>query len=195
MKLALVLVMGLTLVACGVATDEEQLSVRSSTHSPVSELRTGSASTLQPLERPPTAELTSLARDFVAFARGDQASVPLSARVALLLGNQQLGTISDDAADDAEAWEVCPEVGYYAARTCPFSALQPFRDMPGPVALSSEPPDHPCAHPAALPTWLRALESVTLTPATERTCAEYVAVQLFVESGRIVAVNVVWAEP
>ena len=188
MKVAIVLVLGLMLVACG-SVDDAQPAARPDQQSPVSGLPTGSTHTLQPTA------LTSLAKEFVGFARGDRPSVPLSPQVALLLGNRQLGTISDNAVDDDEAWEVCPEVGYYAARTCPFSALQPFRQAPGRVALSSEAPSHPCADTAGLPARFRTMESVTLTPDIERTCAEYVAVQLFVEDGLIVAVNVVWAEP
>ena len=104
-------------------------------------------------------------------------------------------TIDGRTASDSPSWEVCPEARYYAARTCPFSSLQPFRDIPGPVAISSTAPSHPCAKPATLPSRFRALQNITLTPDTELTCAEYVAVQLFVDQGQIVAANLVWAEP
>jgi hypothetical protein len=131
----------------------------------------------------------------VAFARGDRVAAPVSSRLILLLGNRPIATIDGRTAGDSTSWEVCPEAGYYAARSCPFSSLQPLRDIPGPVAVSSTAPSHPCANPTTLPSRFRALQNITLTPDTELTCVDYVAVQLFVERGQIVAVNLIWAEP
>jgi len=134
---------------------------------------------------------------FVENARGGAPEgQPFAPRITLLLGNRPQRTVSQSVVGRLSSWRVCPEQRVYAARTCPFSALEPFRSgYLGPIAATSDAPSDPCTRPPPVPRWLRSLEFVTLTPDEPRSCFDYFAVQLFVDEGRIVAVNLIWAEP
>lgn len=147
-----------------------------------------------PAARP---QLRRVAEKFLAFARGHDAdAVPLAGQVTLLLGNQPVATIRGAVAQRRATWAVCPGEGIYTARTCPFSAVRPFRtSYLGPIAITSAAPSDPCTHPPPVPPRLRSLDFVTLTPDEPRSCFDYFAVQLFMEGGRIVAANLIWAEP
>jgi hypothetical protein len=123
--------------------------------------------------------------------------VPADTPIDLYVGGVLAKTIPSEQQGDQSAWQGCPDGGdHYAARDCPISALAPLSDWAGRIAITSEAPSHPCAHPAKLPSSLLAYGDVTLTPDAGLDCTSYFAVQLFVNDvGQIVAANVVWAEP
>jgi hypothetical protein len=149
---------------------------------------------------PPTDDdLTRVGRLFVRFARGQQpAGPPVDTPVLLLVGGQPVTTISARAAVQRSSWEgLCPDAGGYAARTCPFSFLEPLADPAQPSTVSLEPAQHSCAHPTPVtPAQVGGTRFVTLVPDPDAGCTGYVAVELFVNDVlQIVAANLVWSEP
>ncbi|GGO73941.1 hypothetical protein GCM10012276_20760 [Nocardioides deserti] len=146
------------------------------------------------LDLPPApAELERVARAFLRFARG-RVGPPVDTPVELYLGGRFVRTLPNAEASDRAAWAVCPEGGSYAGRTCPFSAVDRLAGTPR-VAVSSEEPRHPCAHPVPLPG-AGPGRSVTLQPDVSLTCVDWFAVQLVVNDvGQVTTVNLVHAEP
>ncbi|CAN5169814.1 hypothetical protein BH09ACT12_BH09ACT12_16010 [soil metagenome] len=142
-----------------------------------------------------TADLERVGRRFVDFAR-EGGSPPADAPVELFIGGKLYRTIASDRFDEPEAWQACPGGVGYAGRSCPISALTELVDYPGPIAITSDPPTHPCAHPTAPPERLAAYRSMTLTPDEDRDCSSWFGIQLFVNDvDQVVAVNVVLSEP
>lgn len=142
--------------------------------------------------------LRRVAELFVAFAREDHpAGPPVDTPVDLYIGNEFLHTISAAASMRQDSWRGCPAAGFYAGRTCPFSFVTPIDDYPGPIAYTSQRPDHPCLPESPdLPEGLSAYHEVTVTPDEQLDCTSYWAVQLFVNDvSQIVAANIVWSEP
>lgn len=186
-----------TLLGCGPGDPADRRSREATTATPaLADAPTRSSDDGLGLPAAP-AHLRAVASEFLAFARGlDADAVPLARRVTLLLGNHPVTTIGRPAARHRSSWVMCPEEAIYAARSCPFSALRPFRSSElGPIAITSAAPSDPCTHPPPVPARLSSLEFVTVTPEEPGSCFDYFAVQLFVESRRIVAANLVWAEP
>ena len=140
--------------------------------------------------------LDAAGRAFVAFARGGDPDEHLLANtVDLYLGGTLLHSIPPQRAVHrlSYGW-LCPNYGYYSARTCPFSAVRAIATFPGPMAVTGEPPGTPCGGGRFLHG--RFERTVTLTPDEGRSCVDYFAVELALdEDGRLEAVNLVWSEP
>lgn len=149
------------------------------------------------LPRAPRA-LDRAARSFLAFARGESAGL-WAPRVELYLGGRLVQRLSavdaaDNAADPSD-WSICPGQAY-AGRGCPFSAVARLRRHVGPVAVTPQPPGHPCVSTGQHLAARGRGHAVTLTPDEGRTCVDYFAVQLLVDrAGRVTGVNLVLAEP
>lgn len=136
---------------------------------------------------------TKVAERFVDFANGT-GTVSLAPMVDLHLGNVLVETRAAEDLGEARAWRLC--VPYYAARTCPFSAVETVGDWPGALALTGAAAEHPCAHPGPPPREWAERRRVTITPDEGLSCVDYWAVELYLDdTGRITATNVVWAEP
>lgn len=134
--------------------------------------------------------LDRLARHFVAFARGEQDHPPTDTPVTLYLGGRQVATVMPD--DPRATWQVCPPEGGYAGFVCPFSALEQVARAEQ-LAVTSRPPEHPCAHPRELGG---APYSVTITPDESLACPSYWGVQLIVNQvNQLTGVNLVRSEP
>ncbi|WP_343909206.1 PASTA domain-containing protein [Nocardioides aquiterrae] len=137
--------------------------------------------------------LSRVADLFVAFARGARDGPPAEPPVTLYLGGQRQRVLEGGELADRARWRLCPAAGTYAARTCPFSAIDLLGRYAGPLAYTSVPPRHPCVDATPLPGGPR---RITITPAEPQDCVGYWAVQLQVDDdARVVAVNLVWAEP
>ena len=132
---------------------------------------------------------------FAAFARGDLAGLPADTPITLFLGGVRRGVTQEPT--DRSSWRLCPPANSYAGRVCPFSAVEVISDWPGPLAITSDPPTHTCAHPATFEARsVGGVATVTLTPDEELDCSSYWAVQLAVnDMGQVVASNLVLAEP
>jgi len=148
---------------------------------------------------PAAADLRRIGGLFVDFARGTEPAhegPPADTPVELFIGGVLARVIPTARMADRHEWRACPGGIGYAARSCPVSPLTPFREYPGPIAMTTEPPAHVCAHPTALPESLDVYRSVTLTPDEGRDCTSYFGVQLFVNDvGQIVAVSLVLSDP
>jgi hypothetical protein len=145
---------------------------------------------------PASAALDAAGGAFVGFARGEAPAAELFASdVGLHLGGRLLHTIPGARAGFPRSYgTLCPNAGSYSARSCPFSATRAIADYPGPMAITSEPPQGPCIGAESLAG--RFSRTVTLTPDEPRSCVDYFAVELAVDAaGRIVAVNLIWAQP
>ncbi|WP_435747393.1 hypothetical protein [Nocardioides sp. SYSU DS0663] len=142
------------------------------------------------LDLPPApAQLDRVARLFVRFARG-HGTPPVDTPVRLHLGGHHVRTLATEAAGDRSAWRTCPEQGSYAGHSCPLAAVDVLAGHPGPLAVTSRPPEHPCAHPAPLPG------AATIQADEQMTCVDYFAVRLLVNDvGQVTAVDLVLAEP
>ena len=146
----------------------------------------------------PAAEpaLDEAGRAFVDFSRGGEPDESLlRTDVALYLGGRLLHTIPPHRAVHrlSYAW-LCPNYGYYAARTCPFSAVRAIALYPGPMGVTAQEPVTPCGGGRFLHG--RFPRTVTLTPDEGRSCFDYFAVELALDAdGRLEAVNLVWSEP
>lgn len=151
------------------------------------------------LRLPPVADdLAAVGRTFVDFARGERFRPPTTtSRAWLVVGAQVVGRFEAAASADPDSWRGCPRPRYYAARTCPFSALDPLRGYLGPIAVTSAPPQHPCLPlPFEVPPELRGLRRLTLTPDEALDCPRYYAVSLYVDGhDQVAAAQVVWSEP
>lgn len=147
------------------------------------------------LPRPEPA-LAGAGNAFVEFARGGNANkVLLNHPVDLYLGGRLVHTIPAWRAvhRNSYGW-LCPTSGSYAAAVCPFSAVRALVSYPGPIAVTSQAPSHPCMRAQ---TFAGTRErTVTLTPDESRACPQYFAVELALGAdGRLLAVNLVASEP
>jgi hypothetical protein len=143
-------------------------------------------------------DLPRVARTFLRFVRGAQASPPSDAPVGLYLGGELVRTIDPPDLGDRDLWEgLCPEAGAYAGRVCPFSVLDPLRTAGEELRIvPGEAATHPCAHPQRITADVGGSHVVTLVPDPDRSCVDWVAVELFVNDlSQVVAVDLVWAEP
>ncbi|MFN8192750.1 MAG: PASTA domain-containing protein [Nocardioidaceae bacterium] len=148
---------------------------------------------------PASPELRDIGRLFVDYARGSESgpdSLPADTPVDFYIGGLLAKVVPSRQLADRSAWQGCPGEVSYAGRTCPVSLFAPFLAYPGPIAMTSQAPRHPCVRQRRLPAELGVYRSVTLTPDENSDCTSYFAVQLFVnEVHQIVAVNLVMSEP
>ena len=143
---------------------------------------------------PAPEHLDRAARAFLRFARHGGVP-PIDTPVDLYLGGRLIETIDASRAINPRAWRICPAEGLYAARVCPLSALDVLQDHIGPVAITSQPPQHPCLHQGSAPG-AHTTDAVTLTPDENLDCVNYVAVQLLINDvGQVTGVNLVLSEP
>jgi hypothetical protein len=130
---------------------------------------------------------------FLDFATGRKPYPPSDTPVGLLLGSRRVATLDTSQVGHRPAWRICPSSGSYAAATCPFSAIDVLRDFDGPIAITSQRPQHPCAARADTPYdghW------ITLTPAEPQSCVTWFAVVLGINDvGQVTDVDLVLAEP
>lgn len=144
----------------------------------------------------PAADLEEAGEAFVEFARGGAVDEHLLRNpVELYVGGRLVHTIPAWRAvhPNSYGW-LCPTSGSYAASICPFSPVRSLRGYPGPVAVTSAGPEHPCMHARTFAATRE--RTVTLTPDESLACPGYFAVELAVsDDGRLLAVNVVHSEP
>ncbi|KAA1423170.1 hypothetical protein [Nocardioides antri] len=147
-----------------------------------------------------------VAERFIAFAREKVDSPPANESVNLYVGGQLVTTIEQSHLDDPDAWQGCPAgEGGYAARTCPFSAVEPIRELrshQGPLRITAATPDLPCGPVQLIPREPTSRGHVAITAGSS--CADSFAITLSINAdgdadgdgdGEIVAVNVAWSEP
>ena len=133
---------------------------------------------------------------FLAFARGELETPPVDTPVDLYVGRIFVEAISSEQAGDRLAYRVCGPEGGYAGRTCPFSAVDVLAGYDGEVTATTNPPSHPCLHPARMPDELVAYRTLVLTATAPLTCVDYFAVELSVNDvDQIVAVDLLLTEP
>jgi hypothetical protein len=130
---------------------------------------------------------------FAAFARGDGELPPVAGQVDIYVGNAFTGFVTRQSGRQRDAWETCTEIGRYAGRACPFSALEVLAEHPDVEAADVEAAEElgrGClARFGPLPPRLTRSDSVALVPAGQIDCADDFAVQLFTdEEGTLTAV-------
>ena len=140
--------------------------------------------------------LTAVAEGFVRFANGEADSPPIDTPVELFVAGRFAKTLSGEDVLNRAKWRICGDFAGYAARTCPFSALDLVAGAANGVVMTSAAPSHPCMHAPPPPSRLSVYRAVTVTGRGSPTCVDYFAVQLFVNDvGQVVAVNLVMSEP
>ncbi len=147
---------------------------------------------------PASPELQDIGRLFLDYARDIKPGrgIPADAPVDFYIGGRLAKVVPSARLTDRHSWRGCPGGSTYAGRECPISLFAPFVAYPGPIAMSSQRPAHPCLTRQRLPSDLGAYCSVTLTPDENRDCTSYFAVQLFVNDvHQIVAINLAMSEP
>jgi len=190
-RLAIAVLLGLVVVGCG-ADDGGREAGRPSSGSPSTAPTTTRATPAFP---PAPERLRRVAEEFLAFVRsGDASDLPLGHRVALLLGNRPVATRDGADLRDRRSWSVCPPEGY-AERSCPLSAVAAFRADQGSLVFTTAVPEEPCTRGPALPPPLRDTDFVTVLVERRTSCLDYLAVQLFVDVGRVVGANLVLGSP
>lgn len=140
-----------------------------------------------------TEEARSVAESFIAFARDELDSPPANAPVDLYVGGRLVTTIEQSRLVDRYAWRGCPtRPGGYAARTCPFSAVEPILERP--LQITATPPDLPCGPVQLTPRG--PISKVHVAISGGSSCADSFAITLFINTdNQIVAVDVAWSEP
>ncbi|MFT4009172.1 MAG: hypothetical protein QM655_03920 [Nocardioidaceae bacterium] len=139
----------------------------------------------------PDDELSAIASRFASAAHSRKVNLPIDTPVGLYLGGHHVTDISAGEAARWEAWNIC--VDGYAARVCPFNALELVAGSDD-VSISTETPKHSCAHWPGRPAELEAYRAVSLTVGSD--CVSWGAVTLYVnDMGQIVAVDQIVAEP
>jgi hypothetical protein len=149
---------------------------------------------------PVSEDLRRIGELFVDFARSADPDhhhgPPADTPIELFIGGVLAKVIPSTRTADRREWQACPGGIGYAARSCPISPLTPLEEYPGPIAMTTEPPAHVCAHPTELPEQLDVYRYVTLAADAGLDCTSYFGVQLFVNDvGQVVAVNLVLSEP
>jgi hypothetical protein len=132
-----------------------------------------------------------------AFARGGTGLPAVADQVELYLGNAFTGFATRAQAEDPTAWATCTEVGEYAGRACPLSALDV---LAGHRAVAYvETPHRTCLQTyGPVPPDLRTLTRAAIVPApgSVDSCIDDFAVQLFSNAdGELVAVSLLLGEP
>jgi hypothetical protein len=144
----------------------------------------------------PAPDLQRAGDAFVEFARGGPPDPHLLRNpVDLYLGGRLVHTIPAWRAvhRNSYGW-ICPTSRGDAGHICPFSSVRPLMAYPGPIAVTSQSPSHPCMHARSFADTRE--RTVTLTADENLDCTRYFAVELAVgEDGRLLAVNVLLSEP
>jgi hypothetical protein len=139
-----------------------------------------------------------VAETFIAFARHELDRPPAHASVDLYVGGRLAATIEPHQLDDRDAWNGCPPGRRgYAARTCPFSAVDPIRDLRSHqqrLQITATAPDLPCGPVQRLPRKLTSDTRVAIAGGSS--CVDSFALTLFIDAdGQMVAIDIAWSEP
>jgi len=148
------------------------------------------------------ADATHTADAFAHFARGDTARPPRTGpKVALLLGGRVVGQVPADRVEDRSSWRGCSDPRGYAAAGCPVEFLGPFISAGVNRTVLDYTPTAPkgvclVEQPGAAYADLLELGRLVITPAREgASCASDFRYELFLDEGRLVAVNLVLTDP
>jgi hypothetical protein len=133
-----------------------------------------------------------IAARFLAYAQGDADSLPVDTPVRLYLGNRYQKSIRPDI-DGRLGWNVC--LNYYAARTCPMSAIAVLRNRDVMPSITDRPSDICLAELPDPPADTGGTHSVVLQPLGADCVQKYVVRVWFNDLGQITAVNLSLGEP
>ena len=139
-----------------------------------------------------------VAGGFVEFARGGPAPA-FAEQVSLLVQGTPVRVLRGDEVRERGRWSVCPPMWTPGPR-CGVSPLTVVdadrRNGFRTVVTRGEPAELCLIAEVALPAWLEDMDQTVLQPGPEmRSCAYNYAVRLFLDRGRIVAVDLVLTEP
>jgi hypothetical protein len=133
-----------------------------------------------------------IAARFLAYARGVTDSLPVDTPIRLYLGNGYQKTIRPDV-DGRLGWDMC--VNYYAARTCPMSAIAELRNGELMPRITDRPRDLCLAERPEPPADTGGTNSVVLQLQGADCTQEYAVRIWFNDVGQITAVNLSLGEP
>jgi hypothetical protein len=133
-----------------------------------------------------------IAARFLAYARGDTDNLPVDTPVRLYLGNRYQKSIRPDV-DGRLGWDMC--LNYYAARTCPMSAIAELRNRDVMPSITDRPTDLCLAEVPDPPADTGGNHSVVLQPQGADCTQEYYVRIWFNDVGQITAVNLSLGEP
>ena len=149
----------------------------------------------EPVAPPPP---PGLAGDFVEFARGGPPP-DLAERVSLLVQGTPVRVLRGAEVQKRARWSVCPPMWTPGPRcgVSPLTVIDSDRRNGIRTVVTRGDPAEPCLiAEVALPAWLVDMDQTVLQPGSEmRSCAYNYAVRLFLDRGRIVAVDLVLTEP
>lgn len=142
--------------------------------------------------------MREVAKLFIDFARREVGHVHADAPVDLYVGGRIATTIESHRVDDQDVWQGCPRgLPGWAARTCPFSAVDPIDDLDsyqGELQITAATPDLPCGPVQRLPRALGGHDRVAISAGSS--CADSFAITLFINDvEQIIAVDIAWSEP
>jgi hypothetical protein len=147
---------------------------------------------------PPPAPPAGIAGQFVEFARGARASA-FAEQVSLLVQGTPIQVLRGDEVRERRHWSVCPPSWTPGPRCAvsPLTVVDGDRRNGIRTVVTEGDPVGPCLiAEVALPTWLEGMDQTVLQPGQElQSCAYNYAVRLFLDRGRIVAVDLVLNEP
>jgi hypothetical protein len=133
-----------------------------------------------------------IAAHFLAYARGDTDSLPVDTPVRLYLSNRYQKTIRPYV-DGRLGWDMC--VSYYAAGTCPMSAIAELRNRDLMPSITDRPTDVCLAELPDPPADTGGRHSVVLQPRGADCAQEYYVRIWFNDVGQITAVNLSLGAP
>lgn len=139
-----------------------------------------------------------LAEGFIELAKGRSSNVPWAEEVTYFISGEEVARLSGQEAADIDAWEGCPAAGFYAARDCPVSPVDPVASLSDGehVFEAAVPRVFPCSvlNP---PTDIDHAGVVVIRPPQDqRDCVRDFAVSLYVNRhGDVIALDLVLAEP
>jgi hypothetical protein len=133
-----------------------------------------------------------IAAHFLAYARGDTDSLPVDTPVRLYLGNRYQKIIRPEL-DGRLGRDMCAT--YFAARTCPMSAIAELRDRELMPSNTDRPTDLCLAELPDPPADTGGSHSVVLQPRGADCTQEYYVRIWFNDVGQITAVNLSLGEP
>ena len=150
------------------------------------------------VEPPPPPPPQGIAGDFVVFARGGPAPA-FAEEVSLLVQGLPVRVLDGDEVPEPRRWSVCPPMWTPGPRcgVSPLTVVDGDRRNDIRTVVTEGEPTGPCLiAERALPAWLEGMDQTVLQPGQElRSCAYNYALRLFLDRGRIVAVDLVLNEP